>query len=181
MWTIYSSKIVYPAPLWKIVYLARAWKVEYPVHTRRIVCVLGSFMKGCVPCSQVKDCVLESFMKGFVPFSPVKDFVRNLLKEVFFFLDFLSWTFTVYRIAGKGETISLIHLYHIESDPRHLDISWVITAESSLLHIAINRARTHIAINRARTVCLWFASAIRKPLSYAPCCVPSLIVKDCIP
>lgn len=47
-------------------------------------------MKGCVPCSQVKDCVLESFMKGFVPFSPVKDFVRNLLKEVFFFLDFLS-------------------------------------------------------------------------------------------
>ena len=172
---------MYPAPLWKIVYLARAWKLEYPVHTRRIVCVLGSFMKGCVPCSQVKDCVLESFMKGFVPFSPVKDFVRNLLKEVFFFLDFLSWTFTVYRIGGKRETISLIHLYHIQPDPRHLGISWAITAESSLLHIAINRARTHRAINRARTVCLWFASAIRKPLSYAPCCVPSLIVKDCIP
>ena len=126
-------------------------------------------------------CVLGSFMKGCLPFSPVKDFVRSLLKEVFFFLDFLSWTFTVYRLAGKGETISLIHLYHIQPLPRHLGISWAITAESSLLHIAINRARTHIAINRARTVCLWFASAICKPLSYAPCCVPSLIVKDCIP
>ena len=164
-------------------------------------CLPSSRVKGWVPCSHEKNCVcawilherlrtlftserlcvLKSFMKGFVPFSPVKDFVRNLLKEVFFFLDFLSWTFTVYRIGGKGETISLIHLYHIQPDPRHLGISWAITAESSLLHIAINRARTHIAINRARTVCLWFASAIRKPLSYAPCCVPSLIVKDCIP
>ena len=164
-------------------------------------CLPCSRVKGWVPCSHEKNCVcawilherlrtlftgerlcvLKSFMKGFVPFSPVKDFVRNLLKEVFFFLDFLSWTFTVYRIGGKRETISLIHLYHIQPDPRHLGISWAITAESSLLHIAINRARTHRAINRARTVCLWFASAIRKPLSYAPCCVPSLIVKDCIP
>ena len=35
-------------------------------------------------------------------------------------------------LQGKGESISLIsHYLH-----RHLDISWAITAESSLLHIA---------------------------------------------
>ena len=46
------------------------------------------------------------------------------------------------------------HLLH-----RRLDISWAITAESSSLHIARNRTRTGN---------LWFLSASRELLSYAP-------------
>ena len=114
-----------------------SWKVAYAVHRWKIVCA-------------------QILHERFCTLSPVKDFVRNLLKEVFFFLDFLSWTFTVYRIGGKRETISLIHLYHIQPDPRHLGISWAITAESSLLHIAINRARTHSyqpGSNRVSLIC----------------------------
>ena len=42
---------------------------------------------------------------------------------------------------------------------RHLDISRVITAESSLLHIASSRTRTRS---------LSFPSAIRQPLNYTP-------------
>ena len=37
---------------------------------------------------------------------------------------------------GKGKAISLIPLYHIHPLRRHLNISWVITSESSPLHIA---------------------------------------------
>ena len=44
-------------------------------------------------------------------------------------------TFTIHWIAGKGETICLISLYHFHPLRRHLDISRVISAESSPLHI----------------------------------------------
>ena len=37
---------------------------------------------------------------------------------------------------GKGEGISLTPLYHFHHLHRHLDFSWAIAAESSLLHIA---------------------------------------------
>ena len=43
---------------------------------------------------------------------------------------------------GKGEAICLTPLYHFLPLHRHLDISQVITAESSLLHIASSRTRT---------------------------------------
>ena len=40
-------------------------------------------------------------------------------------------------LQGKGEGISLTPHYHFHPLHRHLDISRVITAESSPLHIAI--------------------------------------------
>ena len=49
------------------------------------------------------------------------------------------------RITGekeKGEFISLIPFYHFHQLHEHLDISWVINAESSPLHIATDRTRT---------------------------------------
>ena len=55
----------------------------------------------------------------------------------FFYLGFLSRTFTIHRTAGEGEAISLSPLYHFHLLHRHLDISRAITAESSPLHIAI--------------------------------------------
>ena len=43
---------------------------------------------------------------------------------------------------GKGEAISLIPLHSFHLLQRHLDISWAITAWSSLLCIVRSRART---------------------------------------
>ena len=76
----------------------------------------------------------------------------------FFFLDlgFISRTLTM---QGKGEGIYLTPLYHFHPLHRHLDISWVITTESSPLHIAGSWTRTGN---------LWFPSASRLPPSYAP-------------
>ena len=70
----------------------------------------------------------------------------------FFYLGFLSWTFTNHRTAGEGVGISLTPHYHFHPLHRHLDISRAITAESSPLHIASSRARTRN---------LWFLSASR--------------------
>ena len=60
---------------------------------------------------------------------------------------------------GKEEGISLTSHYHLHPLHRHLDISRMITAESSPLHIDSSRTRTGN---------LWFLSAIRYPLSYTP-------------
>ena len=53
-------------------------------------------------------------------------------------------------LQGKGDGISLTPHYHFHPLHRHLDISWVITAESSPLHIGSCRTRTRN---------LWFPSA----------------------
>ena len=53
---------------------------------------------------------------------------------------------------GKGEGIYLTPPHHFRPLHRHLDISWVIAAESSPLHIAGGRNRTGN---------LWFPSASR--------------------
>ena len=54
---------------------------------------------------------------------------------LFFYLGFLSQTFTNHRTAVEGEGISLIPHYHFHQLCRHLDISRAIAAESSPLHI----------------------------------------------
>ena len=59
----------------------------------------------------------------------------------------------------KGESIFLTPLYHFHLLHRHLGISQAITVESSSLHIASSRNQTGN---------LWFPSASRQPLSYAP-------------
>ena len=61
----------------------------------------------------------------------------------FYYLGFLSRTFRIHGTQqGKGEGIYLTPLYHFHPLHRHLDISRVITAESSPLHIAGSRNRT---------------------------------------
>ena len=70
----------------------------------------------------------------------------------FFYLGFLTRTFTIHRHQGKGEAISLSPLYHFHPLHRHLDINRAITAESWPLHIASSRTRTGN---------LWFPSASR--------------------
>ena len=82
-------------------------------------------------------------------------------KLVFFFFIWVfyhnhSW---ITGLQGKRESISLAPHYHFHPLYRHLDISRAITAESSPLHIASSRTRTGN---------LWFPSASRQPLSYAP-------------
>ena len=53
----------------------------------------------------------------------------------FFYLGFLSRTFTNHRTAEKGEGISLTPHYHFHPLHGHLDISRVITAKSLPLRI----------------------------------------------
>ena len=52
-------------------------------------------------------------------------------------LGFLSRTFTIHRTAGEEGGLPLYHFLPLH---KHLDISQVITAESSPLHIARGNA-----------------------------------------
>ena len=61
-------------------------------------------------------------------------FVCQLYYELFFYLDFLSRTFTILRAAREGEAISLTPFYHFQSLHRHLDINQTITSGGLLLH-----------------------------------------------
>ena len=80
------------------------------------------------------------------------------LKTLFLSLFFFSiWVFfhdhsRITGLQGKGEGISLTPHYQFHPLHRHLDISRVITAGSSPLHIASSRTRTGN---------LWFPSASR--------------------
>ena len=82
-----------------------------------------------------------------------------------FFFFFSIWVFfhdhsRITGLQGKGEGIfSLTPHYHFHPLHRQLEISRAITAGSSPLHIASSRTRTGN---------LWFPSASRLPLSYAP-------------
>ena len=68
------------------------------------------------------------------PFLRVAKIIHN--ESFFFYLGFLSQTFTIHMAPGEGGDIYLTPLSHFQSLYRHLDISRVSTAESSLLHIA---------------------------------------------
>ena len=59
----------------------------------------------------------------------------------FFYLSFLSQTFTIHRTAGEGEGICLTPLYHFHPLHRHLDIRRAISIESSHLQIGSSRTR----------------------------------------
>ena len=63
----------------------------------------------------------------------------NYFPLFFFYLGFLSQSFKIHRTAEErgGNLFNSFHLLH-----RHLDISQVITAESSPLHIASSQTRT---------------------------------------
>ena len=78
-------------------------------------------------------------------------FIRSALKFPFYWvvnhLFFSIWVFfhEHSRITGlqrKGEGISSTPYYHFHPFHRHLDISRVIAAENSSLHIASSRTRT---------------------------------------
>ena len=77
----------------------------------------------------------------------------------FFYLGFLSRAFTIRGAAGEGEGIYLAPLYHFHPLCGCLGIGRAIAAGGSPLRIAGNWTR-------ARN--LWFPSASRQPLSYAP-------------
>ena len=95
--------------------------------------------------------IFNVFYKGLANvFTQVKGWY-----SIFLFLGFLSQILTIHRTAGEvggggGGAIYLTPSYHFHPLHRHLDISWVISAESSHLHIASNRPQTKK---------LWFPSA----------------------
>ena len=72
--------------------------------------------------------------------STATPFIADRWIDFFFYLGFLSRTFTTHRTQGEGITLTL--RYHFYPLHRHLDISWAITAQSSPLHIASSQTRT---------------------------------------
>ena len=77
----------------------------------------------------------DQLRKNFTTYPRVAKITRN--ESVFFlYLCFLSRTFTIHMEAGERGDIHLTPLYHFHPLHRNLDISRVITAESSSLHIA---------------------------------------------
>ena len=119
--------------------------------------------------------LLKSKTEKKVNFSGVTHFFTGSIvkKEVFTYVrigldtegNFFSiWGFFHERsqitgLQGKEEGISLTPHYHLHPLHRYLDIIRAITAESSPLHKSYSRPRTRN---------LWFPSASRSPLSYAP-------------
>ena len=85
-----------------------------------------------------------------------KAFWCQLNRKIKFTIIFFSmWVFfhnhsRITGLQGKGEGISLTPHYHFHPLHRHLDIGWVIMADSSPLPIGISRTRTGN---------LWFLSA----------------------
>ena len=75
--------------------------------------------------------------------------MKDERKPFFFYVGFLSQTFTNYKTAGKGDGISLAPHYYFHPIHRYLDISQMIAAESSPLLIASSWTRTRN---------LWFPS-----------------------
>ena len=55
--------------------------------------------------------------------------LETIIAKPFFYLAFLSQTFTGQQ--GKGDAISLTPLYHFHPLYRHLEVHQAITAESS--------------------------------------------------
>ena len=69
--------------------------------------------------------------------------MKTHIQNVFFSI----WVFFhehsgITGLQGKGDGISLTSHYHFHPFHRHLNISWVITAESSPLRIASSQTRT---------------------------------------
>ena len=64
-----------------------------------------------------------------------KSIVYIVIADFFFCLGFFHENSRFTGQQEKGEVISLIPLYHFHPLHRHVDISRVITAESSPLHI----------------------------------------------
>ena len=92
----------------------------------------------------------------FTQFGHETCFAANDRKVWIFFFYFSIWFFFFHNysqitgLQGKREGISLTPHYHFHPLHRHLDISWAITAESSLLHIGSSQTQTRN---------LWFPSA----------------------
>ena len=64
--------------------------------------------------------------------------------DFFFYWIFFDEHSRITGQQGKGKAISLIPLYHFHPLSRDLDISQVINAESSPLHIASGQTRSRI-------------------------------------
>ena len=94
-------------------------------------------------------CIIEiSFIKDSIRSSSTntESLFLHVVKHnlVFLFCFFSVWLFfhEYSRLTGqqvKGETISLYPFYHFHLLHRHLDISWIIAAESSPLQITGSR------------------------------------------
>ena len=72
----------------------------------------------------------------------------------FFYLGFLSETFTNHRTAGEGEGISLTPHYHFHPIHRHLEISRAFATERSLLQQPFSNREPLVSERKSLTTIL---------------------------
>ena len=122
---------------------------NYEITKKKIFCIYGCFSVSRYIKGDRKNLIFRTIV-----FLDKHVYANNPC----FFFDFFSIRVFFHnhsRITGlqeKGEGISLTPHYHFHPFHRHLDISRVITAESSPLHVGSSRTRTGN---------LWFPSASR--------------------
>ena len=107
-----------------------------------VFCIVGTYiMKDSRPLSSTYT---ESLFLHVVKHSLLFCFIFFLFAYLFIYWSGFFFT-NIHEYPGqqvKGETISLYHFYHFHPLQRHLDISWIIVAESWPLRIGGSRNRT---------------------------------------
>ena len=98
----------------------------------------------CVNLVQIRSffwSVLRHFSRSVEVTDPLTDYTIHP-NDIFLYLGFLSRTFTIHRAAREGGGYFFRPLYHFHPLHRHLDISQMITAESSPLQKASSQTPT---------------------------------------
>ena len=112
------------------------------IETSPLICSANQWTGFCIiGISAMKDSRYSSSTYTKSQFLHVKHNLLFLVLLFFFYLAFLSRIFMIHSQQVKGEAISLYPFYHFHPFHSHLDISWIISTESSSLRIAGIRNR----------------------------------------
>ena len=112
------------------------------IETSPLICSANQWTGFCIiGISAMKDSRYSSSTYTKSLFLHVKHNLLFLVLLFFFYLAFLSRIFMIHSQQVKGEAISLYPFYHFHPFHSHLDISWIISTESSSLRIAGIRNR----------------------------------------
>ena len=112
------------------------------IETSPLICSANQWTGFCIiGISAMKDSRYSSSTYTKSLFLHVKHNLLFLVLLFFFYLAFLSRIFMIHSQQVKGEAISLYPFYHFHPFHSHLDISWIISTESSYLRIAGTRNR----------------------------------------
>ena len=100
---------------------------------------------------------MESFTTDFTHFFTANGYFPSIpsISGIFFFVDFLSRTFTIHSTAGEGGGHFVISSLPFHSPRRHLDVSQAITGRSSHSWLLDSSRKTLISERKSQTTKLY--------------------------